>query len=314
MKYCCYKKKIREENKSYCADCSLKLFRTGENHYLWNQNITKEEREFGRRTIPGYIEFLKSVLARDNYTCQCCGEHNCKLDVHHLDGYDWCKEKRCDITNGVTLCKTCHKNFHSIYGRGKNTKKQYEKWIGMAIENINDYNGKLPTAREVYCIEEDKIYSSSKCFCDAHGMKSFSAVNKTCNNAKLLATSSEEEVISSTITNIPKKIKGMHVLWYNDYKQMSKEEIERFLKKSEYKRRRIPIICIDTLEVFSSISLCSKMCKIHNDYIKNCCSNLVSYKRRDGKNFRFMYYEDYLKKNNLTDEEAHINGLYTYIN
>ena len=33
------------------------------------------------------------------------------------------------MTNGVTLCEDCHKEFHKIYGYGNNTEKQYEEFI-----------------------------------------------------------------------------------------------------------------------------------------------------------------------------------------
>jgi hypothetical protein len=38
----------------------------------------------------------------------------------------------------MTLCKECHKEFHQIYGKGDNTKKQFEEWI-----NKNQFNYKI---------------------------------------------------------------------------------------------------------------------------------------------------------------------------
>lgn len=102
----------------------------GENNPRWNPNITEEERENGR-FIKGYNDFVKGVYKRDNYTCQCCGVYGDgkNLNAHHLDGYNWCKDKRIDINNGITLCTNCHKTFHREYGKGHNTKEQYEEWI-----------------------------------------------------------------------------------------------------------------------------------------------------------------------------------------
>lgn len=45
---------------------------------------------------------------------------------HRLDGWSWCKERRLDVSNGVTLCEGCHKSFHAAYGNNSNTEAQYE--------------------------------------------------------------------------------------------------------------------------------------------------------------------------------------------
>ena len=124
--------RINLNEHTYCSqDCRYKgwsKFYSGENNPKYDKSISIEERQTKRQYLE-YDEFIKKVLARDNYTCQCCGEHNNHMNVHHLDGYNWCKEKRTDIDNGVTLCEECHKNFHNIYGRGNNTSEQYEQWI-----------------------------------------------------------------------------------------------------------------------------------------------------------------------------------------
>lgn len=36
---------------------------------------------------------------------------------------------KCKEEKGITLCETCHNNFHNTYGRRDNTKEQFEKWI-----------------------------------------------------------------------------------------------------------------------------------------------------------------------------------------
>ncbi|WNM55253.1 hypothetical protein CoNPh26_CDS0166 [Staphylococcus phage S-CoN_Ph26] len=51
------------------------------------------------------------------------------LHAHHLDGYHWCKDKRYDLNNGVTLCKDHHFNFHKQYGYKNNTKEQFEEYL-----------------------------------------------------------------------------------------------------------------------------------------------------------------------------------------
>ena len=59
----------------------------------------------------GYSSRRSAVLHRDNYTCQCCGKKNCRLDVHHIKfrsngGTD-------DEENLITLCEDCHKGVHA---------------------------------------------------------------------------------------------------------------------------------------------------------------------------------------------------------
>lgn len=297
-------KKLRPDNTSYCANCFNTIINSGENHYLWNPNITDKEREFGRRTVLGYTEFIKSVLYRDKFTCLFCGKHSNDLNVHHLDSYNWCIEKRCETSNGVSLCQTCHKNFHLLYGKGNNTKEQFEEWLGKSIEILNKYNGDIPTTKEIYCIEEDRVYKNTQQFCDEHKLKSLSAVRKACNNALILSQSIEQDVIPTSISHMPKTIKGLHILWLDDYKQMSNEDIERYFKNAESKQFRTQIIRLDTLEIFNSIYMCSKKYKINAETIKKYCSNLKPYKRKNsGEIFRFMYYEDYLK-NYSTDKNA----------
>ena len=58
----------------------------------------------------GYSSRRSAILHRDNYTCQCCGKKNCRLEVHHIKfrrngGTD-------DEENLITLCKDCHKGVH----------------------------------------------------------------------------------------------------------------------------------------------------------------------------------------------------------
>lgn len=115
-------------NKTGCPECSRRNF-VGVNNPRYNPNLSEEERENGRN-IPGYEEWRNKVYKRDNFTCRCCGSSKSgTLNAHHLDGYHWCKDKRIDVDNGVTLCESCHKKFHSTYGNENNTKEQFEDFL-----------------------------------------------------------------------------------------------------------------------------------------------------------------------------------------
>lgn len=110
--------------------CFYKDSRVGENNPNWNPNLTNEERENKRNGLEGNQQtWSRQVLKRDNYTCQCCHKKGGTLNAHHLDGYNWCKERRFDPTNGATLCVDCHKTFHSVYGYKDNTKQQFYEFL-----------------------------------------------------------------------------------------------------------------------------------------------------------------------------------------
>jgi hypothetical protein len=102
--------------------------RYGETNPNYNPSKTEDEREIGR-IIPGYKEWVRRVYERDGYTCQCCGDsRGGNLNAHHLDGYNWCKDKRTEVENGVTLCENCHQKFHKLYGFKDNTREQFYKF------------------------------------------------------------------------------------------------------------------------------------------------------------------------------------------
>ena len=118
-----------------CPDCSKEI-QKGENHPRWNPNLTDKEREMGRKYLD-YYQWRTEVFERDNYNCQCCNKHGGKLASHHLNGYNWDKEHRTDIDNGITLCEECHKEFHKLYGKGNNTKEQFEEYLKNKKEGEN---------------------------------------------------------------------------------------------------------------------------------------------------------------------------------
>lgn len=129
-----------------CRDCYEKNLH-GSNHPRWNPNITQEEREIGRKYLE-YYRWIGEVRKRDDNTCWITGIKDYKnTEVHHVDGYNWCKEKRTDVDNGITLLTTIHKEFHDMFGRGNNTKQQFIEFLDYKKSNnsINEdkYNNLL---------------------------------------------------------------------------------------------------------------------------------------------------------------------------
>lgn len=50
------------------------------------------------------------LWVRDNYTCQCCGKKNCRVEAHHIIFRS--KNGSNGLENYITLCEDCHKAIH----------------------------------------------------------------------------------------------------------------------------------------------------------------------------------------------------------
>ncbi len=124
-------KKFNEHKKHFCnKKCFDKWFKDnfkGEKHPNYKPSITDEQRA-GRRN--GMETWKKRVVKKYNNKCVICNSKE-ELEAHHLDGYNWCVEKRKDLENGVCLCHTCHRKFHSMFGVGNNTIEQFKEFLKM---------------------------------------------------------------------------------------------------------------------------------------------------------------------------------------
>lgn len=78
----------------------------GKNHYNWKGGITPLNHKI--RTSQEFIQWRKTVLERDNYKCVLCGSNE-SLEVDHIKQFAYYPELRFEVSNGRTLCKTCHK-------------------------------------------------------------------------------------------------------------------------------------------------------------------------------------------------------------
>ncbi len=104
-----------------CMACGTKKL-SGINAHQYKMSKTDEERTVQRK-FPEYEIWRKAVFERDIYTCKRCGIKGTTLHAHHLDNYADHKELQTVVSNGVTLCKRCHQEFHSIYGQKNVTTK-----------------------------------------------------------------------------------------------------------------------------------------------------------------------------------------------
>lgn len=85
---------------------------------LYIPYITKEtvysctEKEGRDRNSNDYKLWRLAVYERDNYTCQECGERGGKLNAHHIKSWRKHPDLRFTVSNGITLCESCHKKKH----------------------------------------------------------------------------------------------------------------------------------------------------------------------------------------------------------
>lgn len=75
-----------------------------------------------------FVNWAQDVKERDDFTCQICDRRGGPLHAHHLNSWDRFVSERYDLVNGITLCSKCHKNFHTLYSFGNNTKEQFAEY------------------------------------------------------------------------------------------------------------------------------------------------------------------------------------------
>ena len=276
------------DGKTYCNSCKGKVFNSGENNHLWNPNLTDEDRN-DKRNYPEYNDFIRRVSARDNYKCIICGK---PFDaVHHLDSYNWCIEGRTLDTNGVCLCKNCHKNFHMAYGYGDNTKQQFEEWVGYVLDNLSFYNEPLPTRKRVYCFETDTVYENSD----------IAALELDCKSGSI------EQACCLTRTTT-KSHREKHFMWENDYIKMLNDGTLEDYKEWLFSNPIVihgKVILLNTLEVFDTCSDAANTYGCNDNSIRSCCYGL---NHSAGMNDNcepliWAFYEDYINDPDKTMEK-----------
>ncbi len=93
-----------------------------ENHPNWGGDETLEHERIRRRIE--YKTWRQTIFLRDDWTCQKCKSRGGKLNVHHIFNFADFSNLRISVDNGITLCKSCHKKFHGMFGVKNNTRKK----------------------------------------------------------------------------------------------------------------------------------------------------------------------------------------------
>ncbi len=82
-----------------------------ENHPRWRGGVTPKNQ--AERATKKYCDWRIAVYRRDRFACQACGNIGKNLHAHHLK--PWLKHEalRYDVSNGQTLCASCHYAVHA---------------------------------------------------------------------------------------------------------------------------------------------------------------------------------------------------------
>lgn len=92
-------------------------------------------------------------------------------------------------------------------------------------------------------------------------------------------------------------------IYFEEYKSLSKEEIEFTLKDTSSKRKT-DIVCLNTREHFESIQKASNKYNVASSSISTCCRRLSNFAgSHNGDNLTWAYLEDYNKFSEKDIEE-----------
>lgn len=110
----------------------LGVSKIGEKNKWWKGGITPEINKI--RNSVDYRLWREAVFAKYGWICQKCGIRSGMgkeviLNAHHILNFADYPELRFAIDNGITFCKDCHYEFHSIYGMTKNTNEQIKQFL-----------------------------------------------------------------------------------------------------------------------------------------------------------------------------------------
>jgi hypothetical protein len=73
------------------------------------------------RNSTKYANWRNEVFKRDEYICQDCGTVGGELNADHIKPFAFFPESRFDVSNGRTLCVTCHRSTPTYGGRCRDT-------------------------------------------------------------------------------------------------------------------------------------------------------------------------------------------------
>lgn len=164
----------------------------------------------------------KSVLAQYNYTCFISGLKTNKQDplvCHHLESWDNNVALRFNVSNGIVLKRSIHKQFHDVYGYGNNNKYQFEifclKYYKIKIKL------KLNYLEPVFTLTEQQILTKKQLKVKqiqslAKNRNHHVVINQTYSKL-IIFCNKHKKIYHSTFTNYKKAKFGCNCCGYNRF-------------------------------------------------------------------------------------------------
>ena len=100
----------------------------GARHYNWKNGVTPENQRL--RSSLEYRAWTMAIFRRDCFSCQWCKAKRV-LNAHHLFPWALFPELRFTVSNGITLCLSCHRTLHKL---GRHLTSQ----INESLRNYDD--------------------------------------------------------------------------------------------------------------------------------------------------------------------------------
>lgn len=170
----------------------------------------------------------------------------------------------------VTRCCNflAKKEYATCDGKQYMFLKDYEKLTHKEIQEIRNLKPKMSNSGEVVCLETRKTYQN------AH-------------KASIKTGISDTGILKCCYKKCH-SINKTHWVFKNEYETMLPEQIEDILKKDSYEKCYKPVVCLETKQVFKSITDASVNTNIRINKISQICQNNGVSKSLKGLHFMFL--------------------------
>lgn len=212
-----------------------------------------------------------------------------KAVIRINDGKIWSTAKDCALEVGSTertIRKACSKlqftflkyNNEPAYFMYLEDYKEKGNVIPHYLDRVNGFIGETTAHRErkIVCLNDNMKFISGKAAAEYYGLPQL---------APILIASKQEKATRN----------GLVFRFYEEYENMTKEEIQGALNfKRKYRSQKV--VCLNTGEIFNSLTEAAKKANTKLSYISECINGKRDYAGHDKntqENFAWCRIEDY---------------------